>query len=91
MSEDATRFLTSFAQALSTMALYPEGHPAREGIIDTAFQNLVALQKVDLRTSFSFLGDEVLFGQRPIRELRGWTGAAASPRPACNACSSSRR
>jgi len=72
MSEDATRFLTSFAQALSTMMLYPEGHPAREGIIDTAFRNLVALQKVDVRTSFSFLGDEVLFGQSPIRELRGW-------------------
>jgi putative nucleotidyltransferase with HDIG domain len=72
MSEDATRFLTSFAQALSTMTLYPEGHPAREGIIDTAFQHLVGLQKVDVRTSFSFLGDEVLYGQRPVRELRGW-------------------
>jgi len=72
MSEDVTRFLNAFAQALSTMTLYPEGHPAREGIIDTAFQNLATLQKVDVRTSFSFLGDEVLFGQRPVRELRGW-------------------
>jgi putative nucleotidyltransferase with HDIG domain len=72
MTEEATRFLTSFAQALATMTLYPEGHPAREGIIDTAYQNLAAVQKVDPRVSFSFLGDEVLLGDRPIRELRGW-------------------
>ena len=47
MTEAATRFLTSFAQALATMTLYPEGHPAREGIIDTAYQNLAAVQKID--------------------------------------------
>ena len=37
MSEPA-RFLSAFAQALSTMALYGEGHPAREKAIDNAFE-----------------------------------------------------
>jgi putative nucleotidyltransferase with HDIG domain len=69
---DPTRFLTSLAQALSTMSLYPEGHPSREGIVDTAYANLQALQQVDRRVSFSFLGDDVVFGDRPVRELRGW-------------------
>ena len=72
MIEAATRFLASFAQALATMALYSDRHPAREGIIGTAYENLVALQALDRRASFSFLGDEVLLGDRPIRALRGW-------------------
>ena len=69
---DPSRFLTSLAQALSTMSLYPEGHPAREGIVDVAYANLQVLQKADRRVSFSFLGDDVVFGDRPLRELRGW-------------------
>jgi len=68
----AIRFLNAFAQALATMTLYPDGHPAREGIIDTAFENLRAVQNMDRRAAFSFLGDEVVLGQRPLRELRGW-------------------
>jgi len=69
---DATVFLTTLAQALSTMSLYPDGHPSREGIVDTAYGHLQTLQKVDRRVSFSFLGDDVVFGDRPIRALRGW-------------------
>ena len=69
---DATAFLTSLAQALSTMSLYPDGHPSREGIVDTAYGHLQTLQKTDRRVSFSFLGDDVVFGDRPIRSLRGW-------------------
>jgi len=68
----AIAFLNSFARALSTMTLYPDGHPEREGIIDNAYANLRAVQAMDQRASFSFLGDEVILGQRPIRELRGW-------------------
>ena len=68
----AVKFLNSFARALSTMALYPEGHRERDGIVDTAYDNLRALQAMDPRAAFSFLGDEVILGQRPIRELRGW-------------------
>ena len=69
---DPVRLLTSLAQALSTMSLYPEGHPSREGVVDVAYGNLQALQQVDRRVSFSFLGDDVVFGDRSLRELRGW-------------------
>jgi putative nucleotidyltransferase with HDIG domain len=69
---DATQFLTSLAQALSTMSLYPDGHPAREGIVDVAYGHLQTLQKADRRVSFSFLGDDVVLRDRPIRSLRGW-------------------
>jgi putative nucleotidyltransferase with HDIG domain len=72
----AIRFLNAFAQAMATMTLYPEGHPAREGAIDTAHEALRAVQQMDRRASFSFLGDEVVLGQRPLRELRGWDWSA---------------
>ncbi len=73
---DAPAFLTALVQALSTMSLYPEGHPAREGVIEAAFAQLEALQKGDRRVSFSFLGDDVVFGDRPLRQLRGWDWSA---------------
>jgi hypothetical protein len=31
---DPIRFLVSFGQAVSTMALYNDGHPARERAVD---------------------------------------------------------
>jgi putative nucleotidyltransferase with HDIG domain len=71
VSEPA-RFLSSFAQALSTMALYGEGHPAREKAIDSAFEHLEALQRDDPYARFSFLGAEVIYGERGLRELREW-------------------
>ena len=40
--------------------------------MDTAYAHLQVLQKVDRRVSFSFLGDDVVFQDRPIRSLRGW-------------------
>jgi putative nucleotidyltransferase with HDIG domain len=68
----AIRFLNSFARALSTMTLYPDGHPEREGVLDTAYQNLRSVQRLDRRASFSFLGDQIVLGRVPLRELRGW-------------------
>ncbi len=61
------------------MALYPDGHPAHEGVIDAAYDNLRAVQAVDRRVAFSFLGDEVVVGQRPIRELRNWDWSQRLP------------
>lgn len=66
------QFLTSFAQALSAMALYKDGHPARGRAIDAAYDDLVALQQHTACPSFTFLGDEVVFGKIPLRELRAW-------------------
>jgi putative nucleotidyltransferase with HDIG domain len=67
-----TRFLTSLAQALSTMALYKPGHPARERVIDRAFGLLRDMLAEDSSPEFSFLGDEVVFAKTSLRELRDW-------------------
>jgi putative nucleotidyltransferase with HDIG domain len=73
---DPIRFLTSFAQALSTMALYSDGHPARERVVDRSFEALRDLQKDDPRPQFSFLGEEVVYGRIALRELRDWEWAS---------------
>ena len=65
-------FLTAFAQALAAMTLYAGGHPARERAIDAAFQALRDLQAADPHPLFTFLGEEIVFGRLPLKELRGW-------------------
>jgi putative nucleotidyltransferase with HDIG domain len=69
-------FLTTFAQALATMTLYSEGHPARERVIDAAYQALMDLQARMARPVFTFLGDEIVCGTEPIRELKAWDWSA---------------
>jgi putative nucleotidyltransferase with HDIG domain len=66
------RFLSGFAQAIAAMALYRDGHPQRERAIDAAYRDLHDLQAHDPRPLFTFLGDEVIYGKLPIRELREW-------------------
>lgn len=65
-------FLTTFAQALSALTLYPEGHRSRERAIDAVFERLQELLQEEKSPQFSFLGEEVVYGTTPIRELRGW-------------------
>ena len=69
---EPVRFLNSFAQAMSTMVLYAPGHPARERAVDVAFAHLRELQEETLRPYFSFLGGEVVYGDRALRELKEW-------------------
>ena len=69
---EPVRFLNSFAQAVSTMVLYAPGHPARERAVDVAFSHLRDLQQETLRPYFSFLGGEVVYGDRALRELKEW-------------------
>ena len=71
MSEPV-RFLNTLAQTLSTMSLYKDGHPARERVIDTSFVQLQELQRAHPNTQFTFLGEEVIFGQLVLRELKAW-------------------
>ena len=70
------RFLNSFAQALSTMALYKVGHPARERAVERSFAQLRELQQHDPKPEFSFLGDETVYGQLALREMRDWEWAS---------------
>ncbi len=72
MSGDPARFLNAFAQAMAAMALYRDGHPARERAIDLAYQQIQDLQADTARPLFTFLGDEVVFGRTPLRELKAW-------------------
>jgi hypothetical protein len=72
---DPFRFLTTFAQALSTMALYANKHPARERAVDRSFSALRELQVDDPKPQFSFLGEETVYGQLSLRDLREWEWA----------------
>ncbi len=72
MSGDPARFLNAFAQALAAMALYRDGHPARARALDVAYQQIQDLQAETARSLFTFLGDEVVFGRLPLRELKSW-------------------
>jgi putative nucleotidyltransferase with HDIG domain len=69
---DPVRFLQSLAHALSTIGLYPEGHPTRERAVDAAFVLLEGLTGGVTPAAFTLLDDEVVFGREPLRELRGW-------------------
>jgi putative nucleotidyltransferase with HDIG domain len=66
------RFLVSFGQAVSTMALYNNGHPARERAVDRSYRCLHDLQQFDPNPRFSFLGEETIYGETPLRELGDW-------------------
>ncbi len=72
----AVRFLTSLAQALSAMSLYRSEHPASARAIDRAYQALSDLQDEHDTPRFTFVGHEIVFGSRPLRELRGWDWGA---------------
>lgn len=72
MNGDPIKFLGSLAQALAGMSLYAEGHPARDRGIDAAFEQLGGLQQDTGTPLFTFLGDEVIYGKTPIRELKAW-------------------
>ena len=73
---EAALFLTHFAQALATMTLYTERHPARERVIDSAYHALLDLQTRLPQPVFTFLGDEIVCGKEPIRELKSWDWSA---------------
>ncbi len=69
---EAVEFLHALAQALAVVALYPPNHATRRGALDNVYQRLLDLFSVDKRPIFSFLGDEVVLGKQPLRELRDW-------------------
>ena len=69
---DPAKFLSTFAQALAAMSLYRDGHPARGRAVDAAYQELRDLQADTARPLFTFLGDEVVYGRLPLRDLKDW-------------------
>jgi len=69
---DPSTFLHSFAQALSVLSLYPEGHPSRERAIDAAHGALHELTGADGKPTFTFLDGEVVYGRDPLRDFKDW-------------------
>lgn len=67
-----SEFLIGLAQALAAMTLYADGHPARERAVDGAYQSLLDLQGKLNNPVFTFLGDEIVCGKEPIRDLKSW-------------------
>src|SRR5947207_11473369 len=72
MSADPAKFLGAFAQAVAGWAWYRDGNPARDRAVDIAYQHVQDLQADAARPLFTFLGDEVVFGNIPLRELKAW-------------------
>ncbi|HEX5005032.1 MAG TPA: HD domain-containing phosphohydrolase [Gemmatimonadales bacterium] len=69
------KFLTSLGQVMATMALYNRGHPARERALDDSYQELQDVLNDVGRLRFSFIGGDVVFERRVVRELKDWDWA----------------
>jgi putative nucleotidyltransferase with HDIG domain len=69
---DPVRFLAALSQALSTMGLYGDEHPATSRAVEGAVERLAELQGSTPRLQFTFLPGEVLFGSEAIPALEGW-------------------
>jgi HD-GYP domain-containing protein (c-di-GMP phosphodiesterase class II) len=69
----AIRFLNRLAGAFSNMALYGEGHPAREQAMEAAADDLQALLAEDPQPRFTFLEEDVIYGDQPLEGMRNWT------------------
>lgn len=76
MSETPVRFLTALGKALSDMVLYRPGHPARAQAVDSVHERLSELLRERERPVFTLLEGSVLYGDRPLPELRAWDWAA---------------
>lgn len=69
---DPVRFLRSFSQALSTLALYGPSHPVTARVVESAYRDLTELQASNAAIDFTFLPGEVLFGRDLLPELETW-------------------
>ncbi|HJR62755.1 MAG TPA: HD domain-containing phosphohydrolase [Gemmatimonadaceae bacterium] len=69
------QFLNSLAQSLATLSLYTGTHPARARAIDSSYRALVELQREEAAPLFSFLQNDVIYGQVPLHEMKDWPWA----------------
>lgn len=69
---EPVRFLTALSQALSTMGLYGDEHPATARAVDTALERLQEIQGSQPQLQFTFLAGEVLFGSEAVPQLEKW-------------------
>ena len=78
---DPVRFLHALSQALSTMGLYGDDHPAARRAAEAAHERLMELWTTEAGETdesgaeplkFTFLAGEVLYGDEVQPELAGW-------------------
>ncbi len=69
----AIRFLNRLANAFAVMALYGEGHPARDRALEEAADTLQTLLQNDPEPQFSLIEEDVIYRDRPLPEMRNWT------------------
>ncbi|MEP7065998.1 MAG: HD domain-containing phosphohydrolase [Gemmatimonadota bacterium] len=69
------KYLSSLAQSLSTMMLYPREHPTWGRAVDASYLHLVELQNENPLPQFSFIGTDVIYGQAPMHDMKEWPWA----------------
>jgi putative nucleotidyltransferase with HDIG domain len=69
-------FLIAFGQTLATMALYDDGHPARERVVDASYEALLDVMANHPSLCYSFLGGETVLGERALAEMAAWDWGA---------------
>ncbi|HEY7860382.1 MAG TPA: HD domain-containing phosphohydrolase [Gemmatimonadaceae bacterium] len=69
------KYLSSLAQSLSTMMLYPREHPTWGRAVDASFLHLGELQQENPNPQFSFIGTDVIYGQAPMHDMKDWPWA----------------
>ncbi len=71
----AIEFLIAVGQALSALRLYAEGHPARAEAVERVRRTLESVLEEEAggAARFTFLGDDVVVGERRLRQLGGWS------------------
>lgn len=67
------RWLHAFGHALAVHSLYGVGHQARRESSARLFAALTDLLRADLRPTFTFLDDTVIYRSLPVHGLREWT------------------
>ena len=69
----AERWLLAFGRAIAAHGLYGPGHQARKESSTRLFGELEELLASDLRPTFTFLDDTVIYRALPIHSLREWS------------------
>lgn len=69
-------FLRALANVFSTVGLYGLSHPVAQRAFEAATDALGALLRNRTSAVFSFFGEEVVFGDTPLRELKDWPWSA---------------
>ncbi|MEY4609541.1 MAG: hypothetical protein RL625_1758 [Gemmatimonadota bacterium] len=72
---EAGKFLSALTKALTSMQLYGARHPERQKAMALAYEALRRLLEKDVHPRFTFIGDDAIYNDLPLRSLRHWDWA----------------